>query len=75
MAALLARLPASRRDELGRTWKQRWSASTYIHHIKPINFGGSDENFIPLKAGKHVGSDGVHPKFWSPLKAFLMHLR
>ena len=75
MTAALSGLPASRRDALGQAWKQRWSMSTHIHHIKPINFGGGNENFIPLKAGKHVGSDGVHPKFWTPLKRFLMGLR
>ncbi len=75
MAELLSNLPANRRDSLGEAWKQRWSMSTHIHHIKPVNFGGSNENFIPLKAGIHIGSNGVHTKFWTPLKAFLMRLR
>jgi DNA-binding transcriptional regulator YdaS (Cro superfamily) len=75
MTAVLSGLPANRRDALGQAWKQRWSSSTQIHHIKPINFGGGNENFVPLKADKHVGSQGVHPRFWTPLKRFLMGLR
>ena len=75
MTELLSKLPVQRRDELKQRWKQRWAGSTQIHHIKPINFGGGNENFIPLKAAKHVGADGVHPKFWTPLKRFLMRLR
>ena len=58
-------------------WKARWAKSMHVHHITPISFGGEniDVNFIPLKAGKHVGSDGVHPQFWGPLKKFLMNIR
>lgn len=75
MSALLGQLSASRRDRLGEAWKRRWSQGTQIHHIKPINFGGDNQNFIPLSAEKHVGGSGVHPRFWTPLKRFLMGLR
>ncbi|MFT5851698.1 MAG: hypothetical protein ACI87J_001671 [Colwellia sp.] len=65
------------KDELERKWKERWGKSTHIHHITPINFNGRNrlKNFMPLKADKHVGSDGVHPQFWGPLKKFLMNIR
>ena len=56
MSALLDQLPSTRRDELGATWKNRWAKGTQIHHIKPLNFGGDNVNFIPLSAEKHVGS-------------------
>ena len=75
MSALLDQLPESRRYNLGNLWKARWAQGTQIHHIKPINFGGNNSNFIPLSAEKHVGGTGVHPRFWTPLKSFLMGLR
>jgi hypothetical protein len=75
MSALLQQLPASRRSHLEQRWKQRWLMSTQIHHIQPINFGGENSRFIPVKAEKHIGPSGVHPRFWSPLKSFLMSLR
>lgn len=75
MAALLDTFPASRRDVLQTAWKQRWAQGTQIHHIKPVNFGGDNSNFIPLSASKHIGSTGVHTRFWTPLKRFLMGLR
>ena len=75
MGALLDSFPASRRETLQTAWKQRWAQGTQIHHIKPVNFGGDNSNFIPLSAEKHVGSTGVHPRFWTPLKRFLMGLR
>ncbi|WP_428242851.1 eCIS core domain-containing protein [Gynuella sp.] len=75
MVALLDKLPASRRDILKQAWKNRWARGTQIHHIKPVNFGGNNSNFVPLSADKHIGSNGVHPRFWTPLKRFLMNLR
>ncbi|MDX2370264.1 MAG: DUF4157 domain-containing protein [Colwellia sp.] len=77
MLRLVNSLDKSDKKDLERKWKQRWGKGTHIHHIKPINFDGTNDtsNFIPLKAEKHVGSDGVHPQFWGPLKKFLMNIR
>lgn len=75
MSALLDQLPEPRRYNLGNLWKARWAQGTQIHHIRPINFGGNNSNFVPLSAEKHVGGTGVHPRFWTPLKSFLMGLR
>ena len=77
MLKVVKSLKNSRYDALETIWKERWGKSTHIHHITPINFNGrnSVKNFIPLKAEKHVGSDGVHPQFWVPLKKFLMNIR
>ena len=70
-------LKKPRKDALMKLWKERWGKGTHIHHVKPINFEGTndDNNLVPLKADKHVGGDGVHPQFWQPLKRFLMNIR
>jgi hypothetical protein len=68
-------LDAAQREEIGRNWMDRWGSSTHIHHIKPLNFGGSNRTFVPLSAARHVGGDGVHPKFWQPLKKFLIAVK
>jgi hypothetical protein len=77
MMRVVKSLKKSRYYELETIWKERWGKGTHIHHITPINFNGRNslKNFIPLKAEKHVGSDGVHPQFWAPLKKFLMNIR
>ncbi|MBL4761315.1 MAG: hypothetical protein JKY93_01280, partial [Gammaproteobacteria bacterium] len=77
MLRLVNSLNKSKYDKLEQQWKEEWGKSTHIHHITPINFNGrnSVKNFIPLKAEKHIGSDGVHPQFWGPLKKFLMNIR
>ena len=41
-----------------------------IHEIQPVKFGGSPTdtaNKILLPAAEHVGPDGVHAQFWTPL--------
>ena len=63
------------RENIRTSWKNRWGETTHVHHITPLNFGGSNTNFVPLSASKHVGSGGVHPGFWSRLKPFLIRLR
>jgi hypothetical protein len=77
MLRLVNSLDKSVKKDLERKWKARWGQGTHIHHITPLNFNGRNslKNFIPLKAEKHVGSDGVHPQFWVPLKKFLMNIR
>lgn len=77
MLRLVNSLDKSKYDKLEQQWKEEWGKSTHIHHITPLNFNGQNsvKNFIPLKAEKHVGSDGVHPQFWGPLKKFLMNIR
>lgn len=77
MLRLINSLGKPVKKDLETKWKARWGKGTHIHHIKPINFDGTNDNtnFIPLKAEKHVGSDGVHPQFWVPLKKLLMNIR
>jgi hypothetical protein len=65
------RLPKDRKDDLGRKWLDRWGMGTHLHHIKPLNFGGSNTMFVPLSANYHVGGNGVHPKFFNKVKPFL----
>jgi RHS repeat-associated protein len=43
----------------------------HIHEIQPVKFGGSPidpANKMLLPAGEHIGPNGVHPKFWTPLQ-------
>ena len=75
MTILMDSLPQARKEILYSNWKTRWSQGTQIHHIKPLNFGGGNENYVPLSAHNHIGGNGVHPKFWGPLKKYLMKLR
>jgi filamentous hemagglutinin len=42
----------------------------HIHEIQPVKFGGSPTdmaNKMLLPAADHIGPDGVHPQFWTPL--------
>ncbi len=78
MVAILndnAQFNDAERENIRTRWKVRWGQSTHVHHITPLNFGGSNTNFVPLSAEKHIGSGGVHPGFWSRLKPFLIRLR
>ncbi|MCB8983611.1 MAG: DUF4157 domain-containing protein [Ardenticatenaceae bacterium] len=68
-------LPAADKDRIGQAWLDRWAQGTHLHHILPLNYGGANENFVPLSAGVHVGSGGVHPGFWTPLKAYLLGIK
>ena len=41
-----------------------------IHEIQPIKFGGSPTdpaNKIILPSAQHIGPNGVHVRFWTPL--------
>ena len=67
-------LKEAERADLDTKWKERWGEGTHIHHAKPLDFGGGNALFVPLKAAKHVGAGGVHHGFWSPLKAFLKNI-
>ncbi|CAN5341070.1 hypothetical protein BH09MYX1_BH09MYX1_62160 [soil metagenome] len=42
----------------------------HIHEIQPVKFGGSPTdmaNKMLLPAADHIGPNGVHPQFWTPL--------
>jgi Pretoxin HINT domain len=42
----------------------------HIHEIQPVKFGGSPTdmaNKMLLPAADHIGPNGVHPRFWTPL--------
>jgi filamentous hemagglutinin len=41
-----------------------------IHEIQPVKFGGSPTdlaNKALLPAAQHIGANGVHARFWTPL--------
>jgi RHS repeat-associated protein len=43
----------------------------HIHELKPVKFGGSPtdvSNKVLLPAAEHVGPQGVHSQFWTPLQ-------
>jgi hypothetical protein len=42
-----------------------------IHEIQPIKFGGPPTdlaNKALLTEGEHIGANGVHAQFWTPLR-------
>jgi hypothetical protein len=42
----------------------------HIHEIHPVKFGGSPTdpaNKMLLPASEHIGPQGIHPQFWTPL--------
>jgi hypothetical protein len=41
----------------------------HIHEIQPVKFGGSPTDMANkmLLPADHIGPNGVHPQFWTPL--------
>lgn len=58
-------------------WIERLGKQTEIHHLKPLDFGGDNEQkFIPLSRDMHTRtSQSIHLAFWNPMKTWLLRLR
>ncbi|RDE24689.1 DUF4157 domain-containing protein [Motiliproteus coralliicola] len=64
-------------SEFYRQWDRRIGEQTEIHHLLPLDFGGTNnQTFIPLSRDKHTkNADSIHLAFWNPLKRWLVGLR
>lgn len=64
-------------NEFIRRWGDRIGEQTEIHHLLPLDFGGSNQQtFIPLSRDMHTkNTNSVHLVFWNPLKRWLVGLR
>ncbi|WP_421863050.1 eCIS core domain-containing protein [Motiliproteus sp.] len=64
-------------SEFYRRWDQRIGEQTEIHHLLPLDFGGTNnQTFIPLSRDKHTkNANSIHLAFWNPLKRWLVGLR
>ncbi|MGQ8364230.1 eCIS core domain-containing protein [Glaciecola sp. 1036] len=61
-----------------QAWDRRIAEQTEIHHLLPLDFGGTNnQTFIPLSRDMHTkdGSKSIHLAFWNPMKRWLLGLR
>ncbi|GAA5216495.1 DUF4157 domain-containing protein [Corallincola platygyrae] len=64
-------------DHFYQQWDTRIGEQTEIHHMLPLDFGGTNsQTFIPLSRDMHTkNGNSVHLAFWNPLKRWLVGLR